>query len=172
MTARLELDYDASLARPALLRLEGRLRDPGGLLQRVGASLVASTRLRFRAEAAPSGAPWKPSARARRQGGRTLSATGRLLRSITERVRGDTLEVGTSVKYAGAHQFGARIPARVIRPRKGQALKFTIGGRTLIRRSVRHPGSTIPARPFLGLSAGDRRTVDRLVAAWIREAVR
>jgi len=171
VTARLELDYDASLARPALLRLEGRLRDPGGLLQSIGAALVASTRLRFRDEAAPSGAPWKPSGRARRQGGRTLSDTGRLLRSIAARVRGDTVEVGTNVKYAAAHQFGAQTKATIIFPKRGKALKFKIGGVTIVRKSVNHPGSKIPARPFLGLSTGDRGTVDKLVGDWIRAAV-
>jgi len=172
VTARLELDYDDSLARPALLRLEGRLRDPGGLLQSIGAALVASTRLRFKIDQrGPDGVSWSKSARAAAGGTNTLVRSGRLLRSIAARVRGDTVEVGTNVKYAAAHQFGAQTKATIIRPRRGKALKFKIGGVTIVRKSVNHPGSKIPARPFLGLSTGDRGTVDKLVGDWIRAAV-
>lgn len=173
MTARYELEYDDADLGAALTRLVERLRHPKRALDEIGAQLVSSTRLRFVTQSAPDGAPWKPSARARRQGGQTLSDTGRLRRSITARVTPRGLQVGTNVAYAAPHQFGAEIPARTIRARFAQALAFPgRGGRTIFRKSVRHPGSTIPARPFLGLSAEDERDIRRIVGRWLGEAAR
>jgi len=53
--------------------------------------------------------------------------------------------VSTRVKYALAVHEGAA--PHVIRPKRKKALRFKIGGRTVIVRSVRHPGN--PARPWL-----------------------
>ena len=167
MTARLRLEYEDGAASAALRRIASRLRDPAPALDAVGASLAASARLRFRSGRGPDGAPWKPSARARREGGQTLVDTARLARSIAHRVSGRAVEVGTNVAYASAHQFGARTPPRTIRPRNRKALAFRVGGRLLIRKSARHPGSTIPARPFLGADAADRREIARIVSRWL-----
>ena len=49
------------------------------------------------------------------------------------------------VRYAAAVHEGAA--PHIIRPRRKKALKFTMGGRTVIVRSVRHPGNK--ARPWL-----------------------
>jgi hypothetical protein len=53
--------------------------------------------------------------------------------------------VTTRVKYAMAVHEGAQ--PHIIRPRKKKALKFKVGGRTVIVRSVRHPGNK--GRPWL-----------------------
>lgn len=70
---------------------------------------------------------------------------GDLLNSVRYEAGSDSVSVIASTPYAAAHQFGA-----TIRPRRGKALK--VRGRLLA--SV-----TIPARPYLGLSADDRSEV-------------
>lgn len=53
--------------------------------------------------------------------------------------------VSTNVKYALAVHEGAA--PHVIRPKRKKALKFKIGGRTVIVRKVNHPGNA--GRPWL-----------------------
>jgi phage gpG-like protein len=59
--------------------------------------------------------------------------------------------VGTNVAYAAIHQFGGQTKPHVIRPKFKRALAF--GG--VVVRQVQHPGSKIPARPFLALTPED-----------------
>lgn len=74
-----------------------------------------------------------------------------------------TSSIGSNVKYAAIHEFGGRTPARVIKAKSGKALKFTVGGKIFLRKSVKHPGSVMPERAFIrnGMRdmAGDYRAV-------------
>lgn len=51
--------------------------------------------------------------------------------------------------YAAIHEFGGVTRPHEIRPRRGRALRFAAGGRMVFARLVRHPGSRVPARPYL-----------------------
>jgi phage gpG-like protein len=84
-------------------------------------------------------------------GVRILQRSGRLAGSITPWSDGFGAMVGTNVTYARIHQFGGKTKPHVIRPKYKKALAFN--GR--LAKSVNHPGSKIPARPFLQLTAGD-----------------
>jgi phage gpG-like protein len=53
------------------------------------------------------------------------------------------------VKYAAIQELGGHTPAHDIAPNKARALAFIVGGRRVFARIVHHPGSTIPARPYL-----------------------
>ena len=150
---RIDVRLESEAARAALRRLAEALEDPAPVLDRIGQALVTSTVRRFERSAGPSGARWAPSIRARETGGLTLSDTGRLRGSITHRVRGRAVEVGSNVRYAATHQFGA-----VIRPRRATALRFRVGGRWATTREVE-----VPARPFLGVDAGDEAAIARIV---------
>lgn len=58
---------------------------------------------------------WKPSRRAKEQGGKTLQDTGRLKRSITYKIDGDKVYIGTNVVYANklfSGDDGKNLPAR------------------------------------------------------------
>lgn len=76
--------------------------------------------------------------------------TGRLRASIRAdpprifSLRG-SLTVGSDVEYAAMVNDGTR--PHTIRPRRAQALRFTVGGRVVYARVVQHPGTR--ARPFL-----------------------
>ena len=170
--ARISVEVDDARVRAAMRRLVGRLANPAPALDEIGSRLVTSTVRRFELERSPTGQPWRKSLRAKRQGGQTLTDTARLRQSITHRVTDDAVEVGTNVEYAAIHQLGGKTRARTIRPRRRKALSFLVGGRRVTVRSVRHPGSTIPARPFLGLDDGDRAAIERIVERYIAEAAR
>lgn len=169
---RIEVRVDDREIRHALRRLRGRLTHMRPVMDEIGQRMVTSTLHRFEVEAGPGGKPWQRSGRARREGGQTLTRTGRLRGSLTHSADDDSVEWGTNVEYAAIHQFGGRTPARVIRPRYARALRFRgPGGRIVFARSVRHPGSLIPARPFLGLDDDDRRAVVATISRALRRAV-
>jgi phage virion morphogenesis protein len=165
----------------ALQRLRQALPLEGSMLpamQAMGRALKTGVQLRFRATSGPDGQAWEKSFRARTEGGQTLSLSSRLRRSITYDATNTSVAVGTNLQYAAIHQFGGTIrakngaflaipvtpEARSKRPRempglhvaqtlKGQFILVNEKGVTqyLLRRQV-----TIPARPFLGVSAADR----------------
>lgn len=87
--------------------------------------------------------------------------TGNLGRSIREdeikAVAPLVVEGGVTAHadYAAAVHEGSR--PHIIRPRRAQALRFEVGGRTVYARMVRHPGTK--ARPFL------RNAAERIISA-------
>lgn len=135
---------DAALGRMVALGA-----DPRPMWQAIGNYGENSTRLRFSKQIGPDGQRWKPSARARATGGKTLVASARLLRSITHRADNRGAEWGTNVKYAGIHQTGGEIKA------KGRALRFRVpGGGFVTVKKV-----TMPERPSFGVNAEDGREI-------------
>lgn len=75
--------------------------------------------------------------------------TGRLRQSILYELHGSQAHVGTNVEYARIHELGGTTAPHLIVPRKAKALRFEIDGNVVFRASVKHPGSVIPARPYL-----------------------
>ena len=106
---KLRVETDDERVRAALGRLVRTLDNPKPVMDEIGAHLESSTVRRFEAERGPNGRAWKPSKRARKQGGKTLSDTGRLCASITRRASRREVAVGTNVLYAAIHQFGGKI---------------------------------------------------------------
>jgi phage gpG-like protein len=89
--------------------------------------------------------------------GQVLHArTGALRDSIAAEVTVDGAKILVrlfsrgDVRYAAIQEYGGRTPAHDIVPNKAKALAFLAGGRRVFARIVHHPGSTIPARPYLG----------------------
>lgn len=131
------------------------------LMEDIAAYGESSTQQRFLDQAGPDGQKWKPSARAQAEGGQTLRDTNRLFQSITSEADDRSAAWGTNVVYAGIHQFGG-----VIRPKNAEALMFkTVNGFVTAQKV------TMPARPFLGLSAADRVEIGHIVNDWLREAL-
>ncbi len=143
---RIDLTVDDREIRASLDRLLKRLADPLPVLEEIGQGLITSTIDRFERERGPDKVSWKKSARAKKQGGQTLTDTGRLRASITGNVRSDGIEIGTNVVYAAIHQFGGEAGPR--------------------KRRV-----TLPARPYLGVDDEDRRMILRVVQRAIERAV-
>lgn len=123
----------------------------------LGGALANRIRLCFRLGQSPWGVPWRPLNPAFRTG-QPLRDTGRLQRSITSQVQGDAVMVGTNVRYAAVHQFGA-----TIFPRNAKYLAAPMGGgRIAFLKQV-----TIPSRPFMPVVAGGVQ----LPPAWGRSAL-
>lgn len=80
--------------------------------------------------------------------------TGRLRSSIRFKVNEDdgglTVKIGTDVPYAAIHEFGGRTKPHEIRPKRKTFLAFQKDGKWVYtRKPINHPGSKIPARPFI-----------------------
>lgn len=58
-------------------------------------------------------------------------------------------QVGTNVPYAAIHEYGGKTRPHTIVPKSASVLHFFVGGREVFTRKVMHPGSVIPARPYL-----------------------
>lgn len=96
-----------------------------------------------------------------------LQDSGALARSITSAFDGNSATVGTNVLYAAIHQFGGQTKAHLIRAKNAKALAF--GG--VFRKSVNHPGSKIPARPFLTISPAGEQKIVRAGEAFLRGVI-
>jgi phage virion morphogenesis protein len=134
--------------------------DKSRALGALGNVLANRIRLGFRMGRDPWGNPWKPL-NPRFRTGQPLRDTGRLQRSITSQVQGDAVVVGTNVRYARTHQYGA-----TILPKNGDVLAFPIkaaGGGMAFLKSAK-----IPARPFMPLSGNQVN----LPQAWARSGLK
>lgn len=91
----------------------------------------------------------------RRKAARRWTRKGTLKDSIDYYATSSKVMVGSNLPYARIHQKGGRTSPHVIRPKRKKALAF--GG--IVRKKVNHPGSDIPARPYLGISDDDREEI-------------
>lgn len=137
--------------------------DIKGVLNAMAEGLRTSTVERFTEEKTPEGTPWKPSVRAREEGGKTLTRTAQLKTSIRSEVSDSGLAVGTNDIRAATHQFGDK---RTIRARNKRYLTFKIGGQWHKAASV---NVSIPARPFLGISKADEQDIRDILEEALEE---
>ena len=159
---------DAQL-RHALSQLSAQLRDMTNVMRALSETMVDASARAFERKADPfTGALWKPLSQGRNnqreKKGRSveniLQDSGLLVGSITHSgSRGSVREVsteyalvGTDIVYAAIRQRGGKTAPHKITARRGKALAIPGIG---FRRSVMHPGSVIPARPFLGVGLKD-----------------
>ncbi|MFO1038149.1 MAG: phage virion morphogenesis protein [Geminicoccaceae bacterium] len=149
-----------------LRRLAGLASGPalGETMDEIGAQIQENTRERFLSKTGPDGVRWKPSYRAVLQGGQTLADAGNLRDSITRVIGlgGASVEVGTNLKYARVHQFGATIT-----PKAAPYLVFKLADGSWVRTKK----VTIPARPYLGFNATDRADVIEILNERIAEVI-
>ena len=125
---------------------------------------------RFDKEQAPDGQKWKPHSemtkkmRAKRHktgNMKILKDNGELRRSITYEAGNNYVKVGSVLKYARVHQFGANI-----RVSKKQKAYFHYRG-FHIKKSI----ITIPARPFLGLTQQEREHIKSMLKSFIKRHI-
>lgn len=137
-----------------LAKLTGRLKP---VLEEIDSALETSVSMRFEHSQGPGGTPWKPSKRVLQFGGKTLigKAPGRLVHSFEKVISDDEAGVGTNVIYAASHQFGDT--GRHARTANNKKAKQS--GRV----AVFSYKANLPARPFLGFDAVDRRRVEKIV---------
>ncbi|GAA0300426.1 phage virion morphogenesis protein [Rhodovulum strictum] len=143
-------------ARERLRALVERIENPEGFYGHVGEIIVQSTKRNFQSESAPDGTPWAahapstirqrirrgqvPITKLRRNGfGQTL------YNQLNARPLAEGVTVGTPMPYGAIHQLGGTI--------RREARSGRLFGRENV--SVQAYTTTIPARPYLGLSADD-----------------
>ncbi|WP_197329537.1 phage virion morphogenesis protein [Ralstonia syzygii] len=146
MSDFVRINIDDKPLQAALTRLEASVLDMTPAMRKIAATLEAVVEENFEAEGRPR---WKPSERAQAEDGMTLQKTGRLASSVTTDYNASTVVIGSNVAYARIHQLGGKTKPHVIRPKAKKALAF--GGHVV--KSVNHPGSEIPARPFLPVTS-------------------
>ncbi|SIQ24053.1 phage virion morphogenesis (putative tail completion) protein [Rhizobium sp. RU35A] len=143
--------------RALTVRMFGNTRP---IMAAIGNELVASTHMRFVTQTDPQGNAWHALnteyAKGKRNS-RILTESGRLRDSINAQAGQDVVVVGTNVIYARPHQLGAEI-----KPVSASHLFFKINGSPVIADSV-----TLPARPFLGISADDETSIAEIVFSFV-----
>ncbi|MFH1888357.1 MAG: phage virion morphogenesis protein [Pseudomonadota bacterium] len=148
----------------ALATLRQRLADLAPAMERAGGIVRESVAENFARQGRPT--PWKASRRAGGKdgnGGKTLSLSGRLARSIRQAVRGNSVTVESTAPHAATHQFGARqgefghVKATIrAHLRKGRPVKAHT-------RTILAPWGDIPPRPFLLLQDEDRVAINNAI---------
>jgi len=157
-------------ALKALTGLDLRTRDLTPVMRDFAGYMVGSVQKNFDAQGRPTRwAPLKASTLNSWMGARKIWGTksgglsakgaaalgGRLVLTDTSRLRNSIhfkafargVEGFTNVKYAAIQHFGGQTAAHEIRPRIKKALAWPGGAYPV--KLVKHPGSKIPARPFL-----------------------
>ena len=179
ISIQVNIDSDELMDSLAALAREGENATP--IMRGLAGIMRSSAEDALDMERDPvTGAKWPPlneaykrQRYADRYTGRMLNRTGRMRQSLSVRYGRDYAVVGVGVPYAAAHQFGARTRPHVIRPRSAKALRFYgRTGRWVFRKLVRHPGSNIPARPFLGVGEDQKDEMRELIVRQLERAVR
>ena len=148
------INFDASELERVLHNAANHLTDTAPLMEDISRQLVTETKLNFDFGGRPAWAGLSPVTIARRRGGAgaILQDSGVLKRSINASHTVNTATVGSNLKYAPTHQFGAR---------QGEF------GRS--DRNTPLPWGDIPARPFIPMDKNGDISYDGFLA--VREVV-
>lgn len=175
-----------------LQAMMGRADNPAPVLRAIGDLMVASADRNFEAEGRPA---WRPVAKAtaRRKAkaghSKILMWSGNLARSITFKVAGRTVVLGSNEPYARIHQEGGVIQrqgregsvrlrtdakGRLLRQgkegRKAHLAVFASGShKRAVERAFTHGAYQIhiPARPFLTFQPGEPEAYGALVLNYV-----
>lgn len=149
--------------------------DMTGLMRNIGEYVTQDTQERFDRQRDPDGNMWKPlkpSTLARKKTNKILVEQGRthgLQASINYRASKTSVSIGTNKVYAAIHQFGGKTSAHIIKPKRGKALRWVgAGGRVFFAKQINHPGSVIPARPFLGINKENVQEITEIIKDWMK----
>ena len=160
----IRVNFNVAPVAEQLAKAKAGLDDLTPVFQDIGEALVKSTRERFPAGTAPDGTRWRQKQPAtlaaylrRGDGNRPytlIGPSGRLGKEIAALATARQVEIGSALEYSAVMQFGAA---------KG-AFGTNKAGRPL-------PWGDIPARPFLGLSDQDERTILDIVDEHLSDAL-
>jgi phage virion morphogenesis protein len=161
-----------------LSNLQQRMRSLRPVMSLIGEIVVESVQRNFEQHRSPGGQAWKPlsSSYAQWKSGVKGRSTADILilnrihmGSIHHKASDDRVSVGTrastNVVYAAIHRFGGKTGPHVIKPVSRKALSWPGAGHPV--KSVKHPGSDIPARPFLGVRTEDWTSIRNAVENYL-----
>lgn len=178
-------------ARDRLQGILSRMERKQPFYKSVGERLMASTKDRFRTETDPAGSPWKPLApatikartrkkqlpltilRSNTRGKKGSSLAGSINVQVTE----DEVRIGSPLDSAAIHQLGGTIqkPARDAKIYRIKDKTGQIGRRFAAKKKANHVTDvkipahsiTMPARPYLGLTAADEAAILDDAVDWL-----
>jgi len=157
----IEIEVTVKNLAEAFAALERGLRDATPLMKEIAFVMNDAVAENFEQGGRPT---WL----GKKSGGPSkLQDTGRLKSSIVRYYDQSSATVGTNVVYAAIHQLGGKTPPHTIRAKNAKALHF--GNRFV--KSVRHPGSKIPARPFLDMTEEDSTELELVAEKYLRGLV-
>lgn len=170
----IEIRVQSDTISGLLASLQSKLKDLSPVMRQIAGIMHGAVEDNFAAQGRPA---WKPSARALKQGGKTLQDTGRLAKSITRSHDKTRAMVGTNVIYAAIHQFGGTIEhkARTMTlafKNKGGFMSRAAAGRqkTAVRVAFAHYAARttqMPARPFLSMTDADMGKVQNKIMEYL-----
>lgn len=143
--------------------IERRTGERMALMRNVSGIMLDEVEENFAQQGRPRWADLQSVQIRRGAGYKILQSTGRLAASISRSFDATSASVGTNLVYARIHQFGGKTRAHVIRAKNKKALYTPFGP----RKSVQHPGSNIPARPFLSVTASGMQKIHRAGEAFL-----
>lgn len=181
------IDISEEQLRASLDGMVGRMENTLGFYSNVRDYWAAATRDRFESEVSPEGVPWaklRPStvkSRVRKRQSPTgiLRATGVLNNSINATATADRVSIGSPEPYAAIHQLGGTISREARSQTIYRKLNKKTGAfeplfrkkklKTSVPQEVAVPAHeiTIPARPYLGISAEDRTRIAEIAREWL-----
>ena len=175
------LTIDTVITGPDVLaRMDEAMGNTADLVARVGSYLMGVTRGRFESQSGPDGTVWQAlqpryQRRKKRNKDRILVLSGRLHGFITYQPDGDdAVRVGTKEKYGAIHQFGGSIQKQArqstVHFGAGKAKHLFVKQKKAKRSlQVTIPAHQVnmPARPFLGINAGDQEQIRLRVMDWL-----
>ena len=134
---------------PQLQALRAKIGNLQPSMRSIGVALVALAKRSFR-EPGLRPAAWP----AKKDGSvATLIRRGPLRQSVrVVQSDGASVTIGSDRLYAAIHQLGGQTKPHAIRPRRAGGLHWP-GAKHPVK-SVNHPGSRIPARPFFPVTPG------------------
>lgn len=154
MGASITINVDTSGFQEGFDKHLKHTNDLTPLMVDIGELIIAETDDNFAAERSPSGKPWKPSQRAKNEGGKTLTDHRHLRDSIAKKVTPVSVEVGTNKVYAAIHQFGFEgnqtigAHKRLATQAFGKELKFAVW--QSVKQHTRKV--SMPVREYLGFN--------------------
>lgn len=159
----IEISLDAAQLEHGLSELLKNATNTRPMMRAIATEMVSLTEENFESESW-GGDRWPDAVRSlsetldpkRNRRGKTLQLSGQLAASISTQVGTGFARIGSNKPYAAIHHLGGQTAAHEIRPRNKKALAFMAGGDSVLARSVQHPGSKIPARPYLPINASGR----------------
>ena len=153
--------FDGTAATASLRGLLAGIENPAPLLAQLGEYTLRTTRDRFKTQTGPDGTawaalqPWYKKEKSQNKN-RVLTLRGYLRgQLVSQVVGGKSVEVGSNSIYAAVHQFGSERPQNLERLQRRHKTEF-------ITRAT-----TIPARPYLGLSDADRNELVERTLDWL-----
>ena len=158
-------DFNRSLA--ALMR---KVRDQRSMWEEIGFILLKSVDENFEQEGRPDWDEWDPAVgETKPPGDKILTDSGQLRRSVTHDADAEGVTIGSNLEYAAIHQFGGQTKPHEIKARFASVLHFFMGQTPIFAKAVQHPGSKIPARPFLMVQDEDYEKMADTVEQYLLE---